>query len=156
MALLVRWYEQPIRIRYAGTRIITPLPRRIAIPPLSLAVRSCAHPWSWLRPDHPPCTVTCAADRRLLCHRRPLYRPSFDPLRRSPPPSPCPSTPSFPPLEILHHPRPAVGRVAVWRDFLVRGAGFPVASSCCGQVEAEDWSRRCLWRMSCVGGGGWV
>ena len=121
----------------------------VAMLSLALANRSCTHPWSWLRPD-PYC---CRAPRAPTLHANLTFPVSRAPL--IPPPSPFRSTPSFPPLEIVRHPRPAVGRVAVWHDILVRGAGFPVASICRGQVEAEGCSRRfCLWRMYCWWG--WV
>ena len=117
----VRWYADHHTL---ATRL------SVAIPPLSL--RSDRVPTlgrggfrSSLR-----CTVSLRCTSALSVRIRPA-------LSNPPPFSPCPSTPSFPPLEILRRPRPAVVRVAVWHDFVVRGAGFPVTQICRGQVEAE-------------------
>ena len=102
-----------------------------------LAIRSCAHPWSWWLP------IIVALHRVPTLHLCAICPHSTCSLESPPPFSPCPSTPSFPPLEILRRPRQAVVRVAVWHDIFVRGAGFPVTQICRGQVEAEECSRRC-------------
>ena len=113
VAVLVRSDESPIRIWYAGTRIITPL---------TCDMLSRSFP-SVLRSDHVPTLGReCIPIVVALVHHAHMLRaalsslvrlfPSIDSLRRSPP-SPFRSTPSFPPLEILLHPLPAVALDAV-------------------------------------------
>ena len=132
VAVLVRWDEHR---SVSGTLVrgsSHPCHAIIRRDPSSLlAIRSCAHPWSWWLP------IIVALHRVPTLHLRAI-RPHSTRSLESPPFSPCPSTPLFPPLEILRRPRPDVVRVAVWHDFVVRGAGFPVTQIYRGQVEAED------------------